>query len=63
VLTVSLADVNKLASVKIADIRGAATAAHYLGDGRVDVTNLASGLYFVIVSDGQYEYRQKFTKE
>jgi len=63
VLTVSLAGVNKLASVKITDIRGAVTAAHYLNDGRVDVTNLTSGLYLVIVSDGQYEYRQKFTKE
>jgi hypothetical protein len=34
-----------------------------LSDGKVDVSNLASGLYVISATDGQKTFRQKFIKE
>jgi hypothetical protein len=62
-LTVSLPMAAKLAWIQVADVRGSATSARYLGNGKIDISNLASGVYVITLSDGQSEYHQKFVKQ
>ncbi|WP_167852247.1 T9SS type A sorting domain-containing protein [Hymenobacter elongatus] len=63
VLSVSLTGVDKLATVKVTDVRGSVMSARYLGNGQVDVADLAPGIYVVSVTDAQRTYHQKFVKE
>jgi hypothetical protein len=62
-LTVSLPTAATLASVRVTDARGSVTSARYLGNGKIDISTLATGLYVVTLSDGQAEYHQKFVKQ
>ena len=51
-------------SVQVSDLRGAAViTARYDGNGTLDVSNLAKGMYFINVSDGTQTFRQRFVKE
>ena len=54
----------EIVSVKINDVRGAAvTTARYNGNGTLDVSSLAKGMYVISVSDGTQTFRQRFVKE
>lgn len=53
-----------ITSVKVMDLRGALVSqASYQGNGHVDISALAAGVYFVTASDGQHEYHTKFIKQ
>ena len=53
-----------IVSVGVSDLRGAAvTTARYDGNGTLDVSNLAKGMYLINVSDGTQTFRQRFVKE
>jgi len=55
---------SEILSVQVSDLRGAAvTTAHYDGNGTLDVSNLAKGMYLINVSDGTQTFRQRFVKE
>ncbi|GAA4027571.1 hypothetical protein GCM10022409_09470 [Hymenobacter glaciei] len=55
---------SEIVSVQLSDLRGAAvTTARYNGNGTLDVSNLAKGMYFINVSDGSQTFRQRFVKE
>ncbi|WP_201985071.1 M4 family metallopeptidase [Hymenobacter rubidus] len=63
-LTLTLPDNAAITSVRISDLRGAViTTARYDGNGTLDVSSLAKGMYLINVSDGQQTYRQRFVKE
>ncbi|MCB2378422.1 M4 family metallopeptidase [Hymenobacter sp. BT635] len=63
-LTVLLPNNASVVSVQVLDVRGAtSTAARYEGNGQLNVSGLAKGLYTLTVSDGQTIYRQRFVKE
>ena len=54
----------EISSVRVTDLRGAAIAtARYDGNGTLDVSNLAKGMYLISISDGQQTFRQRFVKE
>jgi len=38
-------------------------AAHYLGQGQLDVSGLAGGLYLLRASDGTHTFVQRFAKQ
>ncbi|MBF9141572.1 M4 family metallopeptidase [Hymenobacter properus] len=51
-------------SVRVADLRGANVGSvRYDGNGTLDVSSLAKGMYVISVSDGQQTFRQRFVKE
>ncbi|GAB3729004.1 hypothetical protein GCM10027594_11100 [Hymenobacter agri] len=51
-------------SVTVLDVRGATvTTARYEGNGVLNVSGLANGLYVVRVNDGTTSFAQRFTKE
>ena len=53
-----------IVSVQVSDLRGAAVkTARYDGNGTLDVSNLAKGMYLLNVSDGTQTFRQRFVKE
>ena len=53
-----------IVGVRVTDLRGAAvTTARYNGEGTLDVSSLAKGMYLISVSDGQQTFRQRFVKE
>ena len=55
---------SEIVSVQVSDLRGAAvTTARYNGNGTLDVSNLAKGMYLISVSDGSQNFRQRFVKE
>ena len=55
---------SEIVSVQVSDLRGAAvTTARYNGNGLLDVSNLAKGMYLLNVSDGSQTFRQRFVKE
>ena len=59
-----LGDNAQIVSVRVTDLRGAAvTTARYNGEGTLDVSSLAKGMYLISVSDGQQAFRQRFVKE
>jgi len=63
-LTLSLSSNAELTNVEVLDARGAAApAARYQGNGQLDVSGLASGLYLLRASDGQHTFVQRFTKQ
>ncbi|WP_210514004.1 M4 family metallopeptidase [Hymenobacter terricola] len=54
----------EISSVRVTDVRGAAVGtARYNGNGTLDVSSLAKGMYLIRVSDGQQTFRQRFVKE
>jgi len=59
-----LGDNAQIVNVRVTDLRGAAvTTARYNGEGTLDVSSLAKGMYLISVSDGQQTFRQRFVKE
>ena len=59
-----LGDNAQIVSVRVTDLRGATvTTARYNGEGTLDVSSLAKGMYLISVSDGQQAFRQRFVKE
>jgi hypothetical protein len=62
-LTITLPEKAKATKVVVTDVRGSIAKIFCQGNGKVDLTNLVSGLYMLTVSDGQREYHQKFVKE
>ncbi|WP_151087330.1 M4 family metallopeptidase [Hymenobacter baengnokdamensis] len=63
-LTLSLSSNAELTKVEVLDVRGAIVpAAHYQGNGQLDVSGLAAGLYLLRASDGQHSFVQRFTKQ
>ncbi|GAB3729012.1 hypothetical protein GCM10027594_11120 [Hymenobacter agri] len=53
-----------IVSVRVSDLRGATvTTARYDGNGTLDVSSLAKGMYMLSVSDGSQTFRQRFVKE
>ncbi|WP_217275282.1 M4 family metallopeptidase [Hymenobacter sp. BRD128] len=63
-LTLSLSSNAELTKVEVLDVRGAAVpAARYQGNGQLDVSGLAGGLYLLRASDGQHTFIQRFVKQ
>jgi bacillolysin len=63
-LTLSLSSQAELTKVEVLDARGArVSAARYLGQGQLDVSGLAGGLYLLRASDGQHTFVQRFAKQ
>ena len=59
-----LGDNAQIVSVRVTDLRGAVVnTARYNGEGTLDVSSLAKGMYLISVSDGQQTFRQRFVKE
>ncbi|TGE15274.1 M4 family metallopeptidase [Hymenobacter elongatus] len=62
-LTIVLPNNAPVVSVQVLDARGASsTAARHEGNGQLDISALAQGMYTLTVSDGQTTYRQRFVK-
>ncbi|MBH8568268.1 M4 family metallopeptidase [Microvirga sp. STS02] len=54
----------EIVSVTVNDLRGAAVATtRYDGNGTLDVSRLAKGMYVINVSDGTQTFHQRFVKE
>ena len=63
-LHLALSGSAEISNVRVTDLRGAAvTTARYEGNGTLDVSNLAKGMYLISISDGQQTFRQRFMKE
>ncbi len=63
-LTLALSSNEELTKVEVLDARGAVVpAAHYQGQGQLDISRLASGLYLLRASDGQHTFTQRFVKQ
>ena len=55
---------SEIVSVQVRDLRGAVVGtARYNGNGTLDVSSLAKGMYVINVSDGEQTFRQRFVKE
>ncbi|RYY18584.1 MAG: T9SS type A sorting domain-containing protein, partial [Cytophagaceae bacterium] len=59
----SLSSGAELQAVQVLDARGAKATARYLGNGQLDVSNLAAGLYLLRASDGQNTFVKHFAKQ
>jgi bacillolysin len=63
-LTLSLSSNEELTKVEVLDARGATVpAARYQGQGQLDISRLAGGLYLLRASDGQRTFTQRFVKQ
>jgi hypothetical protein len=63
-LTLALSSNEELTTVEVLDARGATVpAARYQGQGQLDISRLASGLYLLRASDGQHTFTQRFVKQ
>jgi bacillolysin len=63
-LSLSLSSNAELTKVEVLDARGAhVSAARYQGNGQLDVSGLAGGLYLLRASDGQHTFVQRFVKQ
>jgi bacillolysin len=62
-LQLSLNSGAELQSVEVLDIRGAKASVRYLGNGEVNVSGLAPGLYLLRASDGQNTFTKHFSKQ
>ena len=62
-LQLSLSSGAELKSIEVLDVRGAKAAVRYLGNGEVNVSGLASGLYLLRASDGQNTFVKHFSKQ
>ncbi|TDN36063.1 T9SS type A sorting domain-containing protein [Hymenobacter sp. UV11] len=64
VLTLSLSSNAELTSVEVLDALGkTVNTARYQGQGQLDVSGLAGGLYLLRASDGQHTFVQRFVKQ
>jgi Zn-dependent metalloprotease len=53
-----------ITNVQVTDLRGATMAgAVYDGNGTLDISSLAKGMYLITTIDGQHAYRQRFVKQ
>jgi len=53
-----------ISRVTVTDLRGAnVSTVRYEGEGTLDVSRLAQGVYLISVNDGQQTFRQRFVKE
>ncbi|MGI4742063.1 MAG: M4 family metallopeptidase [Janthinobacterium lividum] len=53
-----------ISRVRVTDLRGVTVSTtRYEGDGTLDVSSLAQGVYLISVSDGQQSFHQRFVKE
>ena len=60
----SLSSSAELTSVEVLDALGkTVNAAHYQGNGLLDVSGLAGGPYLLRASDGQHPFVQRFVKQ
>ena len=62
-LQLSLSSGAELKSVEVLDVRGAKASARYLGNGEVNVSSLAPGLYLLRATDGQNTFVKHFSKQ
>lgn len=63
-LTLSLSTSDELTKVEVLDARGATVpAARYQGNGQLDVSGLAGGLYLLRASTGTQTFVQRFVKQ
>jgi bacillolysin len=62
-LNLSLSSGAELKSVEVLDVRGAKASVRYLGNGEVNVSSLAPGLYLLRASDGQNTFTKHFSKQ
>ena len=63
-LQLELSTGEELKSVEVFDVRGAQVpAAHYLGNGKVDVSTLSAGFYLLRATGGEHIFTQRFTKQ
>jgi bacillolysin len=63
-LTLSLSSNEELTKVEVLDACGATVpAARYQGQGQLDISRLAGGLYLLRASDGQHTFTQRFVKQ
>ena len=64
VLHLALSGNAAIGTVQVTDLRGAAVhTARYDGNGTLDVSKLAKGMYLIRISAGQQTFRQRFVKE
>jgi len=63
VLTLSLSSNEALTSVEVLDALGKTTSARYQGNGQLDVSGLAGGIYLLRATDGQHTFVQRFVKQ
>ena len=64
VLHLALSGNAAIGTVQVTDLRGAAVhTARYDGNGMLDVSKLAKGMYLIRISAGQQTFRQRFVKE
>jgi bacillolysin len=63
-LQLQLTGAADISRVRVTDLRGATVSTvRYEGEGTLDVSSLAQGVYLISVSDGQQTFRQRFVKE
>jgi bacillolysin len=62
-IQLSLTSGASLTSVIVVDARGAKVATARYESGQLDVSNLSSGLYTLLVSDGAHSFSQHFVKQ
>ncbi len=63
-LQLTLTGTADISNVRVTDLRGATVStARYDGNGILDVSNLAKGMYLISINDGQQTFRQRFVKE
>jgi bacillolysin len=62
-LQLSLSSGAELKSVDVLDVRGAKASVRYLGNGEVNVSSLAPGLYLLRATDGQNTFVKHFSKQ
>ena len=63
-LQLTLTGTADISNVRVTDLRGATVStARYDGNGILDVSNLAKGMYLISINDGQQTFHQRFVKE
>jgi bacillolysin len=62
-LHLSLSSGAALQTVEVLDVRGAKASVRYLGNGEVNLSGLAPGLYLLRASDGQNTFTKHFAKQ
>jgi bacillolysin len=62
-IQLSLSSGAELKSVEVVDARGATATIRYEGNGQLNVSSLAAGLYLLRASDGQNTFVKRFAKQ
>jgi len=63
VLNLMLSENTAITSVSVYDVRGSRIEGLSFGNGSMNISSLAKGMYTLTVSDGQKVYHQRFVKE